>query len=258
MGMERQINKIKSIFGLSLALAQAGFKLKNEGTWLGVFWYLLSPVLIFLLLSSIFTDRLGGGIPLYPLYLFLGIILFSYFQKISSESVKILRTNEGIIKAIHFPKESLIGSAVLKTLFSHIFEVFILIIFLVIFGIPIKTMIFYPLILFFLSIFAFGASLILSSIEVYFSDLDHIWGFVSKLIWFGTPIFYAIEGQTRLFTANLFNPMFYIITVARDIIVYARMPEAWMILGMVGYSFLSLFIGLFIFNKLKTKFAELL
>jgi len=52
--------------------------------------------------------------------------------------------------------------------------------------------------------------------------------------------------------------MFYIITVARDIIVYARMPEAWMILGMVGYSFLSLFIGLFIFNKLKTKFAELL
>jgi len=253
--MEKQI---KSIFGLSLALAQAGFKLKNEGTWLGIFWYLLSPVLTFLLLSLIFTDRLGGNIPLYPLYLLLGIILFNYFQQISSESVKIIRANAGIIKAIPFPKESLIGSVVLKILFSHIFEVFILIVFLAIFGIPIKTMIFYPLILVFLSIFAFGASLILSSLEVFFIDLDNIWRFVSKLIWFGTPIFYAIEGQTRLFTANLFNPMFYIITVARDIIVYARMPEAWMILGMVGYSFLSLFIGLFIFNKLKTKFAELL
>jgi len=255
MGMERQI---KSIFGLSLALAQAGFKLKNEGTWLGVFWYLLSPLLTFLLLLLIFTDRLGGDIPLYPLYLLLGIILFNYFQKISSESVKILRDHERIIKAIHFPKEALIGSVVLKILFSHIFEVFILIVFLLFFGIPIKTMIFYPLILVFLSIFAFGASLILSSLEVFFLDLDQIWGFVSKLVWFGTPIFYAIEGQTKLFTANLFNPMFYIITVARDIIVYARMPETWMILGMVGYSFLSLFIGLFIFNKLKTKFAELL
>lgn len=253
--MKRQI---KSIFGLSLALAQAGFKLKNEGTWLGVFWYLLSPVLTFLLLFLIFADRLGGDIPLYPLYLLLGIFLFNYFQKISSESVKIIRANAGIIKAIPFPKESLIGSVVLKILFSHIFEVLILIIFLVIFGIPIKTMIFYPLILVFLSIFAFGTSLILSSLEVFFIDLDQIWVFVSKLVWFCTPIFYAIEGQTRLFTANLFNPMFYIITVARDIIVYARMPEAWMILGMVGYSFLSLFIGLFIFNKLKTKFAELL
>jgi len=253
--MKRQI---KSIFGLSLALAQAGFKLKNEGTWLGVFWYLLSPVLIFLLLLLIFTDRLGGDIPHYPIYLLLGIILFNYFQQISSESVKIIRANAGIIKAIPFPKESLIGSVVLKVLFSHIFEVLTLSVFLVIFGIPIKTMIFYPLILVFLSIFAFGASLILSSLEVFFLDLNHIWRFVSKLVWFATPIFYAIEGQTKLFTANLFNPMFYIITVARDIIVYARMPEAWMILGMVGYSFLSLFIGLFIFNKLKTKFAELL
>ena len=258
MKCKKYYQKIKSIFGLSLSIAKAGFKLRNEGTWLGVFWYLLGPVLTFLLMLGIFHNRLGQNIPSYPLYLLLGVILFNYFQKISSESTKIIRGSTGIIKSINFPRESLIGSVVLKTIFSHIFEIVILIIFLVFFGIPIKTMVFYPIILFFLSIFSFGAALILASLGTYFFDLDNIWEFVVRLIWFATPIFYATGGQTRLFIFNLFNPMYYFITVARDIIIYARIPEMWMILGVIGYSLLFLAAGLFIFNKLKVKFAELI
>ena len=253
-----KIHKIKNTLELSLVLAKAGFKLRNEGTWLGILWYLLAPVLTFLLMLGIFKDRLGADIPNYPLYLLLGIILFNYFQKISDESIKIIRTNSRIIKSINFPKESLIGSVIMKTFFSHIFEILILIIFLVYFRIPVKTMIFYPLILVFLSIFSFGVSLILASFETYFFDLDNIWRFAAKLIWLGTPIFYAIGGQTRLFYINLFNPMFYFITVARDLIIYAKVPTTWMMAGIVGYSLLALILGLFIFNRLKTRFAEII
>lgn len=241
-----------------MAIAKAEFKLRNEGTWLGVFWYLLAPFFTFLLLLGIFNDRLGNNIPNYPLYLLLGIILFGYFQKITDESINIIRNNAGIIKSLNFPRESLIVSVVLKTFFAHIFEIFILIIFLLFFKIPVKTMIFYPLILIFISIFAFGAALILAALETYFFDLDHIWGFVSRLIWFATPIFYTIGGQTRLGRLNLFNPMYYFITVARETIIYAKTPSIWMIAGAVGYSLLSLILGLFIFNKLKHKFVEII
>jgi lipopolysaccharide transport system permease protein len=252
------VSSLKSIIGLSLALAKAEFKLKHEGTFLGVFWYLLSPVLTFLLMWSIFYDRLGSNIPNYPLYLLLGIILFNFFQKITDESINIIRRNSGIIKSINFPRESLIGSVVLKILFSHAFEILILIIFLICFRIPVNMMVFYPLILFFLSAFAFGVSLILASIGTYFFDLDNIWGFISRLIWFATPIFYAIEGQKRLGILNLFNPMFYFITVARDVIIYKRVPAMWLITGAVIYSLLYLSVGLFLFRKLKSKFAELI
>lgn len=248
---------IKQTLGLSLSIAKYEFKLKNEGTWLGVLWYLLSPLLTFLLLWLIFRDRLGSKIPNYSLYLFLGIILFNYFQKISDGSIALLNSYSGIIKSINFPRESLVGAVVLKILFSHFFEVLMLIIFILFFGISIKTIVFYPLILFFLSIFSFGTALILSSIRIYFFDLDNIWGFASKLIWLGTPVFYAIGGQTKLFYINLFNPMFYFISVARDLIVYTKAPALWIILGMIGYSLLFLLAGLFIFNKLKVKFAEL-
>ena len=256
--MERRSN-FRDFWQLSLTLAKTGFKLRNEGSYLGIFWYLLNPLLLFILLLLIFWDRLGSEIPSYPLYLLLGVILFNFFQQSTTESAKtIIREYRGIIKSINFPRESLIGGIVLKTLFSHIFEIILFIIFILIFKGSLIGLLFYPIILFFFCIFIFGTSLILSSLTVYFLDLENIWFFVSRLIWLGTPIFYAIGGQTKLFYLNLFNPLYYFITVSREIIIYTEIPELWMIFSLIGCSLSFLLIGMLFFNKLKIKFAEMI
>lgn len=252
-------NNFKNFWQLSFQLAKAGFKLRNEGSYLGILWYLLNPLLLFLLLLLVFSDRLGNAIPNYPLYLLLGIIIFNFFQNATTEATKIITKDYGgIIKSINFPRESLIGSLVLKTFFSHIFEIILFIVFIFIFKGSLAGLIFYPIILIFFCIFVFGACLILSSLTVYFVDLENIWFFVSRLIWLGTPIFYAIGGQTRLFYINLLNPLYYFITIAREIIIYSRVPELWMILGALGYSLLFFLAGMIVFNKLKVKFAEMI
>ncbi len=253
----KKIDKLKNFLGLSLSLARAGFKLRNEGSYLGTFWYLLNPLLMFGLLLLIFSNRLGNNISNYPLYLLLGIIMFNFFKQITVESTRIIvREYDGTIKSINFPREAIVAGVVLKNIFSHLFEILLIIILLLIFKISLIGIIFYVLILVFFCFFVFGFSLILSSLTVYFVDLDNIWNFVVRLLWFGTPIFYAIEGQARLFYLNLFNPLYYFITIARDLIIYLKVPELWMILVAIGYSFLFLFLGLIIFNKLKIKFAE--
>lgn len=243
---------------LNIALAKAEFKLRNEGSYLGMFWYLLNPLLMFFLLLFVFSNKLGQNIPIYPLYLLLGVILFNFFRQTTTESTKIIHENRWLIKSINFPRQALVGSIVLKTLFSHIFEIILFVIFLFIFNVSPYGIIFYPLILFLFCLFVYGASLILSALTVYFVDLDNIWTFTSFLIWLGTPIFYAIENQEWLFRLNLFNPMYYFISIARDLIIYAKTPEVWMISGAVLYSLLFLVVGLFIFNKLKAKFAEMI
>jgi len=252
------ISKIKSFFSLSFALAKAEFKLRNEGSYLGIFWYLLAPLLTFALLLGIFSTRLGRNIPYYPVYLLLGIILFNFFQYVTTESTRAIRLHRGVIKSIKFDLETIVGSTTLKALFSHIFEIIVFTVFLLIFNVSLKGLLFYPLILFVFLIFLFGVSLILTSLTVYFTDLENIWVFASRLLWFATPIFYAIAGQDKLFVLNLLNPLYYFITISRDIMIYNQTPEFWLIGGMLTFSLASLLFGILIFNKLKTKIAELI
>jgi len=249
--------KIKEIFGLSFQIAKAEFKLRNEGSYLGIFWYLLNPILMFGLLFLIFSNRLGQNIPNYPLYLLLGIIMFNFFQSATIESTRsIIKENNFLIKSINFPKESLILGIVFKTFLSHFFEIILFGILLLFFKISLIGIFYYFIILLLFLIFIFGSCLILSCLTVYFADLENIWNFAVRLIWFGTPIFYSIEGQSKLFYLNLLNPMHYFITIARKLIIYLKMPELWMIFGAIDYSLLFLLIGLLVFNKLKIKFAE--
>ncbi|OQB44503.1 MAG: Teichoic acid translocation permease protein TagG [Parcubacteria group bacterium ADurb.Bin159] len=249
---------LKKGLNLAVVLAKMEFKLRNEGSYLGIFWYLLNPILTFFVLLIVFGNKLGQNIPNYSLYLLLGIIMFNFFRQVTIESTKIIQDNRWLIKSINFPREILINSIILKTLFSHIFEIILFTALLFIFKAPFWGIIFYPLILLFFCFFIYGFSLILSSLAIYFIDLNNIWLFAISLIWLGTPIFYTIENQGWLFKLNLLNPCYYFITIARDLIIYTKSPEIWMVLGAIFYSLLFLIIGKYIFSKLKYKFAELI
>lgn len=252
------MGRFNRFFELSFSLAKAEFKLRNEGSFLGIFWYLLNPLLLFILLFIIFSNILGSDIEKYPLYLLLGIIMFNFFQNVSIESTRIVRDNRHLIKSINFPRESLIFGSVLKFLFSHIIEIAVFSLFVVFFGGELINILFYPLILIFFCFFVFGISLILGAFTVYFADLENIWIFASRLLWFATPIFYKFGENGILFFVNLFNPIYYFISIGRELVVYTKIPELWMIIGVVGYSLVFLIAGMLIFSKLKNKFAEMI
>lgn len=182
--------------------------------------------------------------------------MFNFFQNTTIESTKAIENNKSIIKSINFPKEALIGGIVLRNFFSHLLEILLFLIILIFLKISLIGILYYFIILCFMIIFIFGISLIFSAITVYFIDFENIWIFASRILWFITPIFYAIEGQNHLFYLNLFNPMFYFITIARDTMIYSKTPETWIILGIIFYSLAFLLAGILIFNKLKIKFAE--
>jgi len=257
INLKKPLKKIKNILGLGFVLAKTEFKLRNEGSYLGIFWYLLNPILTFGLLLLVFGDRLGNNIREYPLYLLMGVIMFNFFQSSTIESTRtIIKDNVGVIKSINFPRESLILSIVIKNFFSHFFEMVLFAILLAYFHISLVGILYYFFILFFFCLFIFGVSLTLSSSTVYLVDIENIWSFAVRLLWLGTPIFYAIAGQTKLLYLNLFNPMYYFLTAARDIVIYAKEPDFFIVSGMIFFTALSFVFGVFIFNILKTRFAE--
>lgn len=257
--MNAYISNIKKIFSLGFQLSKAEFKLKNEGSYLGVLWYLVNPILTFVLLYLIFLDRLGDNIQYYSLYLLLAIIMFNFFQSVTLESTKsIIKEYQHIIKSINFPREALILSILIKNTFSHVIEFILFCIIFFFINTNYINLLFYIPILILFGIFIYGFSLILSSLTVYFVDLDNIWNFLVKLIWFGTPIFYTLGGQNRLFMINHANPLYYYITLARDLIIYNKFPEIWIIVVCFVFSLFFFLAGMFIFAKLKHKMAELI
>jgi ABC-type polysaccharide/polyol phosphate export permease len=180
------------------------------------------------------------------------------FHKTTIEATNGILHNAGLIKSIKFPGESVIISIVLRNLFEHLFEIIVFAIFLSAFNVSLVGIIFYLIVLVFLILFSYGVSLILSALTIYFIDLKNIWTFISRLLWFATPIFYSIGGQTKLLTFSMFNPLYYFITISRDIIIYQRMPELWMIGGAVIFTVAALAIGIFVFHLLRHKFAEMI
>lgn len=248
----------RRVLSLGLEIAKAVFKLRNEGSYLGIIWYLLNPVLMFIILFVIFSSRLGSDIPSYPAYLLLGIVMFNYFQAVTQESTQTVRMNASVIKTIPFPPIALNWSVVMVALFSHAFEIVILVALLIGTKDLSWGIMAYPLILVLFTLFCLGCSLVLSALAVYFTDLYHIWAFAVRLLWLGTPIFYSIDEGSTQFRLNLLNPMYYFITMARDIIIYGNMPQPWALAGAAGFTAIALVGGLAIHNTLKHKFAELI
>lgn len=250
------IDYIKKTSKLSFSLAKTQFKLRNEGSYLGIFWYLLEPLSFFIILLFLGGVISSNLINKYPLYLFLGLIMFNFFLAATSSSATIIGSNSGYIKSIKINPEIFVVANVLLFSFSHIFEIIIFAVFMYFYGANIIMLIFYPFIFFFFLLFVLGFSFLLATLGVYLVDLNNIWQVAGRFLFFATPIFYVMPRNTWLFWLSRFNPLYQYTSIARDIVVYGEVPVFY---GMFLVSIISVFmflVGFFVFKKNENKFAE--
>jgi ABC-type polysaccharide/polyol phosphate export permease len=247
--------KVKKM-SLAKSIAKYDFISQDEGSYLGILWHIIDPLLIFLLIFIIFNNNLGSEIPYYGIYLYIGMIVFKLFQSSTSESSRSLLKNSKIIKSINVPLEIFPLSINLRNLFTHFFEIIILIFLLIYYELNVFLIIFYIPVILLLAIFNYGISLILSGVNVYIPDTNKIWGFFSRGLWFATPIFYKSAETEIIYNFNLINPLYYFIETAREILIKNSLPNTHTIIVIIISPIISISIGSLIFNKLKERIAE--
>lgn len=256
--IKKSYASVRRSFELSLFLAKAGFKLRNEGSYLGILWYLLNPLLLFLIILFIRGVAFAPSkIEYYPVYLLFGIVMNNLFSNIISGSIGIIGSNAGFVKSMKIKFEPFVFANTIQYIFSHMFEVVLIAGFMFFYHISLFGLFYYFIVLIFFLIFLTGASFLFSTIGIHISDFKNVWGFATQLIFFITPTFYAIKPTDTNYFINLFNPLFYFLTIARELVIYERMPELWMIFTAIGISTGFFIIGLLVFEKYKNKFAEL-
>lgn len=232
---------------------------KYKGSFLGILWSFVNPLLSVLVYAIVFPLILRSDQPNYVTFLIIGIIPWNFFVTTVSQATSTIINNASIIKKVYFPREILPISIVTSGLINFLISCLIIFIFLIFSGIGFSWYIlFLPLIILTQYILLLGITLITSAINVYIRDAEYIINFILNMLFYATPILYSAD----LFTGTSFtwliniNPMSTIITCYRDILFYQSMPHIKSLIFILFISLCLLFVGKWIFDKLEKRFAE--
>lgn len=231
---------------------------RYKNSILGVFWSFLNPLLQLAVYAIVFPLIMKSDIPNYTVFVCCGLIPWTFFSTAISRTSFVMVENGNIIKKVYFPREILPISIVTSELVNFFISTIMILAFVLAYGMGFTWyIVFYPLILIVQYVLLIGISLLVSSLTVYFRDLQHFIGILLQLLFYATPIVYGMDIIPVSFQWILkLNPMSYIIDGYRSIFYYQRMPDL-VGLGIVfAISIVLCIVGYFIFNKLQKRFAE--
>ena len=231
---------------------------KYKGSFLGVLWSFVNPLLMTLVYAIVFPFILRSTQPHYVTFVVIGVLPWTWFTNVISQGTNTIVVNGGIIKKVYFPREVLPISIVTSGLINFLISCIIIAIFLICSGIGFSFYILMlPLIVLIQYILMLGLIFITSAIDVYVRDAEYIIAFLVSMLFYATPILYSSDLFPAKFSWILnLNPLTTIINSYRDIFYYQTMPNL-KALGIVSLvSVLILIIGYKIFGKLKKGFAE--
>lgn len=249
-------------------LVRTDFKLRYQGSALGYAWSLLRPLLLFLILYIVFVKflRLGKGVPHYPVYLLLGIVIWNFFLEMTSQSLTSIVGRGDLIRKISIPRWIIVFSSSISALINFVLNLVVIVIFMVLNHVsPQETLLWLPLILLEVYLFALGLSLFLSAAYVKLRDSNYVWEVILQAGFYMTPILYPLALITNLTLQKLImiNPMAQAIQDARYAAVTHQTTTIYQVFGGGWYKYIPFAIvtivlvgGLAYFRRESKYFAE--
>lgn len=233
------------------------FKAKYKRSTLGMCWSFLNPLLTMAVQYVVFSMVFKSDTPNYPVYLLSGTVFFSFFSEAVSQGLMSIAGNAALINKVYMPKFVYPVSKVISSLVNFVLA--FMPIFLVMFftGTPVRPAML--LILFdvlCLVVFTTGMVLLLSTAMVYFRDTQFLWGVLSMIWMYMTPIFYpeTIISETVLPLYRL-NPLYQFITFARTTMIDGVSPAPMLYVGCIAWAVIMFLIGMKVFRKHQNEFV---
>ncbi len=254
------MSKIIWIRDLLFELIKKDLKVKYKRSILGVFWSILNPLLMMVVMSIVFSYLFRFEIKNYPVYILSGIIFWNFFSTSTNLSSFSLISNASLLKKVYFPRAILVISVVLSQFINLLYALIPLVFIMIIFKTPVNlSIIFIIFPLLFLLLFTIGISLILSILSAYFTDIGYIYQIILLAWMYLTPIFYPasiVPDKYKIFL--VINPIYHILTNIREIIYYGTLPVMNSLLISFIFSFSFFIFGLWFFKINENKVMYLL
>lgn len=262
-------------------LVKTDFLLRYQGSFLGIAWSVLKPLMLFCVMYVVFVKflRFSDGTETFPLVLLLGISLWNFFTEATTMGLCSMTTRGDLLRKINFPKYIIVVSATINALICLTINLGVVLVACILSGVQFTANVLWlPLNLVQLYILALSVALLLSTLNVYFRDAQHIWEVFLQGLFYATPIIYPLSmvGDKLADVAPglgllveklmLLNPAAQVIQdIRHNLIAPATTDTIWTLSDNLIYqmipvvlTFVLLAWGIHVFKKYSPKFAEVM
>ena len=254
--MRLLIKQIWTCRELLRSLVVRNLKIRYKGSALGFFWSLMDPMLM-VLVYFIFAKLTRFQVDV--AYLLTGVLIWQFLGLCVGDSFHAVIGNTSLVKKVYFPRLILPLATAFANIINFLLTLFVLIVFLIFFGVKMDAghLAYLPVFILFEFLICLGLALLFSSLMVYFRDTQHLVG-IGLMAWFFlSPVIYPIHlVPEKWLNLYLLNPMCTILMGFRSGLLGS--PFVWnsstgFSLVLCGVVFVT---GLWVFAKLEPYFGD--
>ena len=240
---------------------------RYRGSMLGVLWSLITPAFMLLIYTFVFGVVFKARWNVesdskieFALVLYSGLLVFNIFSECITRAPSLILSNSNYVKKVIFPLEILPWVTLGGAIFNFIVGFLIWVVaYVVLVGIPPRTIMLVPIMLVPFSLFVMGLSWFLASVGVYLRDISQVIGLLVQVLMFATPIFYPLSALSEKIQAIIIlNPLAIPVEMMRDMMYWGNVSnsQSWIILTTISIVFCL--AGFACFQKIRKGFADVL
>lgn len=256
---KRIFRDIKKYFRYSIVSAKSQLKSEVADSYLNWIWWILEPLCFMLIYNYVFGYVFNAREQYFSVYIFIGLTMWSFFNKTVQASVKLIKSNKAIISRVYFPKYILLLTRIWVNGFKMLVSFGIVAMMMIVFRIPLSWNVLYAIpVLATLVIFTFGCSCFLMHWGVYVNDLSNAIKILTKMMFYVTGVFYDLEKRIPEIGAalNRYNPVAYLLSSMRQCLIYGQTPARKLLLLWMAVSVLLALLGIYTIYKEENSYVK--
>lgn len=255
-GFREEVRDLLRHGHLLQSLVMRDLTVRYKRSVIGFLWTMLHPLLLTLIFVLIFSTFFRFAIEHYAVYFLSAFLGWNFFSQSTSSAMSSIAWNGMLMKQVRAPRSIFPLSTTLSGLVNLLLSMIPLLIIMRIQGIPVRpSILFLPVSFLMLAMFAFGVSLALYSLAVFFVDVREMYVVMLTALLYLTPIIYPIEIVPDKFLWIVkINPLRYLLETLRAPIYYGIIPPVRTLGISAGVAVFALVVGWLTFRRLSPRF----